>query len=306
MIKHLICILGPTAIGKTSVSITLAKNFHTDIISCDSRQFYKEMRIGTAVPDDEDLNQVKHHFIQHMSIFDDYSVGDYEKDALSKINEIFKSKDSLLLTGGSGLYQKAVLEGLDYFPKVDKKIRQMLNETYQKQGLQPLQNLLKKRDPDYFKVVDLQNPHRIIRALEICVGTDQAFSSFIRANKKTNRNFKVIKIGLFKDRQVIYDRIEQRVDKMFADGLLNEAKSLYKYKDLNALQTVGYKEVFDFLDGKISLDQAKTEIKKNTRRYAKRQLTWLRNKNDDIIWFSPDDIAGIKQYITDKISLNKI
>ena len=301
MSKYLICILGPTAIGKTAVSIDLAKYFDTDIISCDSRQFYKEMRIGTAVPSDEELNQAKHHFIQHISILDDYSVGDYEKDALAKINELFKRKDQLILTGGSGLYQKAVLEGLDHFPQVDKQIRRSLNETYQKQGLKPLQDQLKEKDPDYFEVVDQQNPHRLIRALEICIGTDQPFSSFINKNKQANRNFKVIKIGLTADRQVIYDRIEKRVDKMFADGLLEEAQSLYAYRDLNALQTVGYKELFDHFDGSISLDDAQAEIKKNTRRFAKRQLTWLRNKDRDINWFSPDDISAMKMYINEKI-----
>ena len=301
MSKYLICILGPTAIGKTNVSIDLAKYFDTDIISCDSRQFYKEMRIGTAVPSDEELNQAKHHFIQHISILDDYSVGDYEKDALAKINELFKRKNQLILTGGSGLYQKAVLEGLDHFPQVDKRIRRSLNETYQKQGLKPLQDQLKEKDPDYFEVVDQQNPHRLIRALEICIGTDQPFSSFINKNKQANRNFKVIKIGLTADRQVIYDRIEKRVDKMFADGLLEEAQSLYAYRDLNALQTVGYKELFDHFDGSISLDDAKAAIKKNTRRYAKRQLTWLRNKDRDINWFSPDDISAMKMYINEKI-----
>ena len=301
MSKYLICILGPTAIGKTAVSIDLAKYFDTDIISCDSRQFYKEMRIGTAVPTEDELDQVRHHFIQHKSIFDDYSVGDYEKDALAKINELFKRKDQLILTGGSGLYQKAVLEGLDHFPQVDKRIRRSLNETYQKQGLKPLQDQLKEKDPDYFEVVDQQNPHRLIRALEICIGTDQPFSSFINKNKQANRNFKVIKIGLTADRQVIYDRIEKRVDKMFALGLLEEARSLYAYRDLNALQTVGYKELFDHFDGSISLDDAKAAIKKNTRRYAKRQLTWLRNKDRDINWFSPDDISAMKMYINEKI-----
>ena len=261
MSKYLICILGPTAIGKTAVSIDLAKYFDTDIISCDSRQFYKEMRIGTAVPTEDELDQVRHHFIQHKSIFDDYSVGDYEKDALAKINELFKRKDQLILTGGSGLYQKAVLEGLDHFPQVDKRIRRSLNETYQKHGLKPLQDQLKEKDPDYFEVVDQQNPQRLIRALEICIGTDQPFSSFINKNKQANRNFKVIKIGLTADRQVIYDRIEKRVDKMFADGLLEEAQSLYAHRDLNALQTVGYKELFDhFDDGSIRLEDAKAAI----------------------------------------------
>jgi len=304
MSKYLICILGPTAIGKTSVSIDLAKYFHTDIISCDSRQFYKEMRIGTAVPTEEELKLARHHFIQHKSIFDDHSVGDYEKDALARINELFKRKDQLILTGGSGLYQKAVLEGLDHFPQVDKQIRRSLNETYQKQGLKPLQDQLKERDQDYYEVVDQQNPHRLIRALEICIATGLPFSSFINKNKQANRNFKVIKVGLTADRQVIYDRIEKRVDKMLADGLLEEARLLYAYRDVNALQTVGYKELFANFDGNITLEDAKTAIKKNTRRYAKRQLTWLRNKDRDIKWFLSDDISAMKKYINEKIPTN--
>jgi len=304
MSKYLICILGPTAIGKTSVSIDLAKYFHTDIISCDSRQFYKEMRIGTAVPTEEELKLARHHFIQHKSIFDDHSVGDYEKYALARINELFKRKDQLILTGGSGLYQKAVLEGLDHFPQVDKQIRRSLNETYQKQGLKPLQDQLKERDQDYYEVVDQQNPHRLIRALEICIATGLPFSSFINKNKQANRNFKVIKVGLTADRQVIYDRIEKRVDKMLADGLLEEARLLYAYRDVNALQTVGYKELFAHFDGNITLEDAKTAIKKNTRRYAKRQLTWLRNKDRDIKWFLSDDISAMKKYINEKIPTN--
>ena len=262
------------------------------------------MRIGTAVPTEEELKQARHHFIQHKSIFDDHSVGDYEKDALARINELFKRKDQLILTGGSGLYQKAVLEGLDHFPQVDKQIRRSLNETYQKQGLKPLQDQLKERDPDYYQVVDQQNPHRLIRALEICIATGLPFSSFINKNKQANRNFKVIKIGLAADRQVIYDRIEKRVDKMLADGLLEEARLLYAYRDLNALQTVGYKELFDHFDGNITLEDAKTAIKKNTRRYAKRQLTWLRNKDRDIKWFLSDDISAMKKYLNEKIPTN--
>jgi len=298
MNKFLICILGPTAIGKTSVSIDLAQAFDTEIISCDSRQFYKDMNIGTAVPSKDELNQVKHHFIQHISIFDDYSVGDYEKDALKIIDELFQNKTILCLTGGSGLYQKAVLKGLDHFPKVDKTIRKKLNATFENEGIKPLQDQLKRLDPEYFKTVDTQNPHRLIRALEICMGTSKPYSSFINTNKTSNRHFRAIKIGLTADRAVIYERIEQRVDNMFDNGLLKEAQSLYKYRNLNALQTVGYKELFKYFDGNLTLDEAKTEIKKNTRRYAKRQLTWYR-KQDDIKWFDFDtDINDIKNYIT--------
>lgn len=284
MSKHLINIIGPTAIGKTRISIEIAKALGTEIISCDSRQFYKEMQIGTAVPNKNELTQVKHHFIQHLSIFEDYSVGDYEKEALGVLNTLFKKHDMLCLTGGSGLYQKAVLEGLDYFPDVDKTIRAKLNKTYETQGLKPLQDQLIRLDPAYFKSVDQQNPHRLIRALEISIGTSKPYSSFINTNKKTVRNFNSIKIGLTAEREIIYNRIEQRVDNMFKEGLVEEAKSLYRHRQLNALQTVGYKELFEYFEGKISLEEAKSEIKKNTRRYAKRQLTWFR-KQSDIKWF---------------------
>ncbi|MGX1024352.1 tRNA (adenosine(37)-N6)-dimethylallyltransferase MiaA [Psychroflexus sp. MBR-150] len=293
----LICIVGPTAIGKTSISIRLAKAFNTEIISCDSRQFYREMKIGTAVPSDDELAQVKHHFIQHLSIFENYSVGNYEKEALNKINEIFETKNTLCLTGGSGLYQKAVLEGLDDFPVVDKSIREKLKATYKNEGIKPLQDQLEQLDPEYFKTVDIQNPHRLIRALEICIGTSKPFSLFINTKKTSNRNFTPIKIGLTADRAIVYERIEQRVDKMFDSGLLKEAQSLYEYRNLNALQTVGYKELFDHFDGKLSLEEAKSEIKKNTRRYAKRQLTWYRKQND-IKWFEYDaNIDKIIGYI---------
>ncbi|MBS3738643.1 MAG: tRNA (adenosine(37)-N6)-dimethylallyltransferase MiaA [Psychroflexus sp.] len=295
--NYLICILGPTAIGKTKVSIDIAKAFDTEIISCDSRQFYKEMQIGTAVPSEEELAQVQHHFIQHLSIFEDYSVGDYEKEALKKIDELFQNKNILCLTGGSGLYQKAVLKGLDYFPNVDKTIRKKLNATFENEGIKSLQEQLKRLDPEYYATVDTQNPHRLIRALEICIGTSKPYSSFINTNKNTNRDFKVIKIGLTADRKIIYKRIEQRVDIMFDNGLLKEAQSLYQYKNLNALQTVGYKELFEHFDGNLTLDEAKAEIKKNTRRYAKRQLTWYR-KQDDIKWFGYDaEIDEILEYI---------
>lgn len=285
MAKYLVCVLGPTAIGKTSVSIDIAKALNTEILSCDSRQFYKEMKIGTAVPTDKELKQVQHHFIQFLSIFDQYSVGNYERDALHKINELFQTKDILCLTGGSGLYQKAVLEGLDYFPDVDENIRKKLNTVYKTEGIEKLQIQLEQLDPDYFKIVDIHNPHRIIRALEICIGTNKPYSYYINTDKKADRSFKALKIGLTADREIIYDRIEQRVENMFDHGLVEEVKSLYKYRDLNALQTVGYKELFDHFDGKISLEKAKDEIKKNTRRYAKRQLTWYRKQND-IRWYN--------------------
>lgn len=299
--KILISIVGPTAIGKTRVSVGIAKALDTEIISCDSRQFYKEMRIGTAVPDKDELSAVKHHFIQHISIFEDYSVGQYEKEALELIEEKFNTHQTLILTGGSGLYQKAVLEGLDDFPKVEASIREKLNDTLNTEGLEPLQLQLKKLDRDYYEKIDIQNPHRLIRALEICLGTGKPFSFFLNQQQQKPRAFKSLKIGLTAERPVIYERIEKRVDMMFEQGLIEEAKALQAYQDFNALQTVGYKELFLYFDGKISLDEAKAEIKKNTRRYAKRQLTWYRKQND-IKWFEYDTfLENILNYLNKKI-----
>lgn len=302
----LISIVGPTAIGKTRVSIEVAKAFSTEIISCDSRQFFKEMNIGTAVPSKEELKAVPHHFIQHISIFDDYSVGKYEKDALKLIEEKFKQHHILCLTGGSGLYQKAVLEGLDDFPKVDKEIRENLNRQLQNKGIEKLQHQLKNLDSLYFEKADVQNPHRLIRALEICIGTGKPFSYFLNQNKRSKRNFKSIKIGLKAEREVIYNRIEKRVDIMFEEGLVFETELLYKHKNLNALQTVGYKELFDYFDKKISLAEARNEIKKNTRRYAKRQLTWYRKQND-IHWFDYNtEIKNILNYINKNLPIKNL
>lgn len=304
--KTLISIIGPTAIGKTRVSIEVAKAFNTEIISCDSRQFFKEMNIGTGVPSKQELMAAPHHFIQHISIFDDYSVGEYEKDALKLIEEKFKNQEVLILTGGSGLYQKVVLEGLDDFPKVDKEIRENLNLQLKNEGIEKLQHQLKNLDPLYFEKADTQNPHRLIRALEICIGTGKSFSYYLNQKKKSKRNFNSIKIGLKAERKVIYKRIEERVDIMFEDGLVSEAKLLYKHKNLNALQTVGYKELFDYFDEKYSLTEAKNEIKKNTRRYAKRQLTWYRKQND-IHWFDYNtEIKNILNYINKNLPVKKI
>lgn len=279
----LITIVGPTAIGKTALSIELAKHFNADIISCDSRQFYKEMTIGTAVPEKHELAAAKHHFIQNRSIFEDYNVGDFEKDALKKLDELFKKNAIQIMVGGSGLYVDAVLKGLDYFPKVDKTIREKLNKTLEEKGLTHLQNQLKALDIETYNNIAIDNPQRVIRALEICIGTETPYSTY-KNKPKTKRNFNSIKISLTADRDIIYNRINQRVDLMMANGLLDEAKSLYEYKHLNALQTVGYRELFSFFNGEFDKDFAISEIKKNTRRFAKRQLTWFR-KDGAIIWF---------------------
>ncbi len=298
--KTLISIVGPTAIGKTRISIEIAKALNTEIISCDSRQFFKEMKIGTAVPETEELNAVKHHFIQHISIFDEYNVGKFEIDAIDRIEKLFQNKDVLCLTGGSGLYQKAVLEGLNDFPKVDSQIRRKLNQLYETEGIEALQKKLSSLDPEYYSRVDQENPHRLIRALEICIGTGKTFSFYLR-QKTINRGFNSLKIGLTADREIIYQRIEKRVDNMFKEGLIDEAKKLLPYEGLNALNTVGYKELFQYFENKLSLEEAKAEIKKNTRRFAKRQLTWYR-KETDINWFQYDtDVQKIIGYIKKSI-----
>jgi len=280
--KVLITVVGPTAIGKTALGILLANHFDTDILSADSRQFYKEMEIGTAVPSAEELKAVQHYFIQYKSIFEPYSVGDFEKDALALLDNLFQEKDIMVMVGGSGLYVDAVIFGLDEFPEVDPKLRESLNQALQEKGLEHIQEELKLRDPKYYNRVDLDNPHRLIRALEVSISANRPYSSFLGQNRP-ERPFKHLYVGLDAPREIIYERINDRVDHMMEAGLLEEAKRLYPHKNLNALQTVGYKELFEYLEGNYSLEAAVSEIKKNTRRFAKRQLTWLRN-NEDILW----------------------
>ncbi|MCM4161053.1 tRNA (adenosine(37)-N6)-dimethylallyltransferase MiaA [Antarcticibacterium flavum] len=283
MTNYLVSIVGPTAIGKTSLSIELARAFNTEILSADSRQFYREMKIGTAVPAAEELAAAPHHFIQHISIEEDYSVGDFEREALALTEELFQKNNILVLVGGSGLYVKSLLEGLNNFPDVNPEIREELNEQLTETGLQPLQRQLQLLDPDHYEVIDIENPHRVIRALEISLGTGQPYSSFLK-RPKAPRDFMPIKIGLTAPREIIYERINMRVDAMMDEGLAEEAQALYNKRKLNALNTVGYKELFAFFEGRMSLEQAVEEIKKNTRRFAKRQLTWFR-KEEDITWF---------------------
>ncbi len=299
MDKNLIVIIGPTAIGKTSLGIALAKHFDCEIVSADSRQFYKEMSIGTAVPNKTELQQAKHHCIQHKSINDNYSVGDFEKEALNILTFLFQEKSYAVLVGGSGLYVDAVTKGLDYFPEIDTSIRKKLQEEYTNKGIEYLQQQLKVLDPLYYEKVDLQNTQRVIRALEVSIGSGKPFSSFLTSTTR-KRPFNIIKIGITADRKIIYDRINQRVDIMVNQGLINEAKKLYPHKTLNALNTVGYKELFAHFDEKWDLDFAISEIKKNTRRFAKRQLTWFR-KDKEIEWFDyKDDLQTIVDYIKNK------
>ena len=295
MAKHLISIVGPTAIGKTALSIKLAQHFNTQIISADSRQFFKEMSIGTAAPTQEDLKVVKHHFINHKSIHDPYNVGAFEKDALQTLESLFKTKDIVIMVCGSGLYIDAVTKGLDDFPDIKSSIRSQLNDDLQTKGLAFLQDQLKSLDPQSYKTMAIENPHRVIRALEICIGTSKPYSSFLN-HIKTKRTFKTINIGLDADRTLIYHRINQRVDMMLQAGLLDEARNLYQYRLLNALNTVGYKELFNYFEGNWTLNFAVSEIKKNTRRFAKRQLTWFK-KDKSIQWF--DYLTPVNQIISE-------
>ena len=278
MSKSIITIVGPTGIGKTDLSIFLAKSLKSEIISADSRQFFKEIPIGTAAPSKNELNQIKHHFIHNKSIKENYSVGEFEMEALSKIKTLHEKYNTLIVVGGSGLYINSILYGLDDFPKIDSKVRMELNKDLKDNGIEFLQNELKNNDALSYSKIDIKNPHRLIRALEIFRGTGSKYSSFINNSKKQKREFKIINIGLTADRKIIYERINKRVDNMIENGLINEAKMVYKHKDLNALKTVGYKELFEYLSGKYTLDKAIDEIKKNTRRFAKRQITWFKNK----------------------------
>ena len=294
--KYLITIIGPTAIGKTSLSIALAQHFNCDIISCDSRQFFKEMRIGTAVPSDTELASATHHFIQNKSIFENYTVGDFEKEAIAKLDKLFLKNNIQIMVGGSGLYVDAILKGFDDFPEIDNSVRDKINVDFEGLGIDYLQNQLKELDTDFYQKTalenpqTLQNPQRMKRFVEVCIGTGKPYSSFLN-QKKNQRHFTPIIIGLESEREIMYQRINQRVDIMINEGLLEEAKNLFPNKKLNALQTVGYRELFDYFDGTIPLDFAIEEIKKNTRRFSKRQLTWFK-RTEDAVWF--DYLTGRK------------
>ena len=303
--NFLITIVGPTAIGKTALSIQLANHFKSAIISCDSRQFYKEMTIGTAVPDADELAAAVHHFIQNRSIFEDYNVGSFERDTLTKLDDLFKENSIQIMVGGSGLYVDAVLKGLDYFPEVDPKIREALTLKLEKEGVEVLQEQLKELDPETYNVIELQNPKRVMRALEVCIGSGIPYSTF-KNKPKAPRNFTSIKIGLDADREIIYNRINMRVDNMLENGLLEEAKNLYQHKGLNALQTVGYRELFSYFDGDFTKEFAVSEIKKNTRRFAKRQGTWFK-RDETTLWFDyQTEINTIIAKISDKINISKL
>lgn len=281
--KYLITVVGPTAIGKTAMAIQLAQHYNCEIISADSRQFFKEMAIGTAVPSSEELAAAKHHFIQNISVFDNYTVGDFEREAIAKLDALFKTNDYAVMVGGSGLYIDAVLKGFDDFPDIAPDIREQIRSCYEAEGITYLQEELKRLDPVHYENVAKENPQRMMRALEVCIGSGRPYSSFLNI-KKNSRSFTPVIIGLEADRELMYSRINQRVDIMVQQGLIEEAKALYPNKHLNALQTVGYRELFSYLDGEWTQDFAIEEIKKNTRRFAKRQMTWFKRTNGTT-WF---------------------
>jgi len=298
--NKLIVVCGPTAVGKTSLAIELATYYKTEIISADSRQFYKELNIGTAKPSFNELSIIKHHFINNLSITDEYSSGSYEKEVLQLLNGWYKKNSKpVIIAGGSGLFIKAVCEGFDALPKIEEKIRNNLKTFFLKDGIKALQKKLEINDPHYYEIVDKNNPQRLIRALEVIKCTGKSYSSFLKKQPKP-RFFDSVYIGLNIDRNLLYERINCRVDIMMESGLLAEVESLYNYKHLKALQTVGYTELFEYLDGKLNKEQAVALIKQNTRRYAKRQITWFK-KIENMKWFEPQELEAIKSYIDLKI-----
>jgi len=299
MSKTLIVLLGPTGVGKTDLSIRIARHFNTEITSSDSRQVYREMRIGTAVPEKEQLEAVKHHFIHSHSIHDYFSSWECEQKTLALLNEKFKEKDQMLMVGGSMMYIDAVCNGIDLIPTISPELRKEVCDRYEKNGLEAMQAELKELDPVFYDQVDLQNAKRVIHAVEVCLMSGKPYSS-LRTNKTKERNFNIIKIGLNRDRSELYDRINQRVDMMIADGQIEEARDLFEFKDLNSLNTVGYKELFEHFKDNISLDKAIELIKRNSRHYAKRQLSWFR-RDEKIKWFHPDQEDEIIAYLDEQI-----
>ncbi len=287
MKKKLIVLLGPTGVGKTESSLRMAEELQTEIISCDSRQMYKEMRIGTAAPTEEEMRRVKHHFVGNLSIHDYYSCGKFEMDALAKCEELFQSHDTVLMVGGSMLYIDAVCKGIDDIPKIDEELRKELDQRLAEEGVESLRNELKMLDPVYYRQVDPMNHKRIKHALEVCLQTGKPFSQFRTDNVK-KRSFEIEKIGYIRPREELYERINRRVEKMFDEGLLEEAKALYPYKGLNALNTVGYKELFEYFDGNWTLEYAKQMIQQNSRHYAKKQITWFK-RDEEIKWVTIKD-----------------
>jgi len=295
MQKHLLIICGPTAVGKTALSVQLAKHYSTEIISADSRQLYKEMSIGTAKPTLQEMEGVPHHFVDCISIQQNYTAGDYEREVIKKLDELFAQHDKVVMCGGTGLYIDAVCKGFDEGIESNAEIKKQITEQYNLLGLDWLQNQVKEKDIDFYNKADINNPQRLMRALEVCLVTGKPYSS-LRKNNGAERNFNAIKIFINEDREVLYEKINKRVDAMMQHGLLKEAEGLYPRKNLNALNTVGYKELFDYFDNKTSLDKAVDLIKQHTRNYAKRQVTWFKN-DEDCTTFAPNEIEKIKAFV---------
>jgi len=298
----LIIITGPTAVGKTSVAIRLARKFNTSIINADSRQVYREMRIGTSMPSEKEQSEITHYFLGHRSVTEEYDASRYEIDVIHLLNDWFLHKRQIIMAGGSGLYIDAVCRGIDDLPSVDPEIRKRIRKEYEESGIEQIRKLLKEKDPEYFAIVDANNPHRMLKALEVYDITGRPYSSFLTGQTK-QRNFKTLMIGLDLPRQELHKRINSRVDGMMADGLLNEVKSLLPFRNRNALNTVGYKELFAFLDGHYTFEEAVDKIKAHTRQYARRQLTWFR-RYSNIRWFHPSDMDGILDYIRKNVNHN--
>lgn len=299
----LLVVLGPTGVGKSDISIQLAQYYHTEIISADSRQFYKELSIGTAVPSAEDQKKVPHHFIQTKSIFDYYNVSSFETEVLELTDELFRMVNPLILTGGSMLYVDTICKGIDDIPTVDPEIREEVIGWYNKNGIEALRERLLEVDPEYYHVVDLNNYKRMLHAVEIHQMTGLTFTSF-RKNTIRERPFRIIKIGINQDRKILYDRINARVIKMIKEGLVEEARAVYPYRNLNSLNTVGYKELFTYFDGEITLDEAIDLIQRNTRKYARKQLTWFR-RDQEIQWFEPQQFSEIIDFVDNKLTLHE-
>lgn len=295
MRNKLIVLIGPTGVGKTKLSLSLAEFLHTPVINADSRQLYKDLTIGTAAPTADQLKRVKHYFVGTLSLTDYYSAAQFESDVISLLDQLYQTHPFALMSGGSMMYIDAVCNGIDDIPTVDQETREMIMERYQQEGLTPLSNELRLLDPDYYAIVDQKNPKRILHALEICYMTGKPYSSF-RTNKKKERSFDIIKIGLRRDREELYERINKRVDEMIQNGLIDEVKNVMSYRYTNALNTVGYKEIFQYLDGNWSLEQAIEKIKQNTRIYSRKQMTWYK-KDTEIHWFHPDNDKEIKKFL---------